>query len=90
MEVLNALEKKIELLVGVMKKLKEDNDLLYRERAHYQSQIETLERALLAAEEKSKEIGLTTVAVDELIKHIDMLVEHEIVRTHEPIVENQS
>jgi hypothetical protein len=85
MEVLHALEKKVGTLVELTKRLKEENIQLHLERAQYRAQLETLERALLVAEERNKEIGLTTVAVDELIRHIDLFVEQEMVGSSESL-----
>jgi len=85
MEALTVLEKKVSILVELAKRLKEENAQLQSERALHRAQLETLERALLIAEERSREIGLTTVAVDELIRHIDLFVEQEVVGASESL-----
>ncbi len=74
MEVLNVLEKKIAGLIELIKELRLENAALAENNAHLKDQIEKLQASLL---ERPEEIALTKAAVDDLIKNIDFLIEHE-------------
>lgn len=74
MEVLNVLEKKIASLIELIKELRLENAALAQNNAHLKDQIEKLQASLL---ERPEEIALTKAAVDDLIKNIDFLIEHE-------------
>ncbi len=80
MEVLSALEKKIELLVDYIKRLKEDNAQLKSESQQLRDHITQLEGSLLKENKQlehalNKERSMAQRAVDELIKNIDELIE---------------
>ncbi len=80
MEVLSALEKKIELLVDYIKRLKEENAQLKTESQGLRDHIAQLEGSLLKENKQleaslAKERALAQHAVDELIKNIDELIE---------------
>lgn len=80
MEVLSALEKKIELLVDYIKRLKEENAQLKTESQGLRDHVAQLEGSLLKENKQleaslSKERALAQRAVDELIKNIDELIE---------------
>ena len=80
MEILSALEKKIELLVDYIKRLKEENAQLKTESQELRDHITQLEGSLLKENKQletalHKERSLAQKAVDELIKNIDELIE---------------
>lgn len=81
MEVLNILEKKIAGLIELIKDLKVEKALLAEENLELREKLEKIESSLLLreqnAEERSQEIVLTKMVVDDLIKSIDLLVEQE-------------
>jgi hypothetical protein len=81
MEVLNVLEKKIAGLIELIKELKLEKALLAEENVELKEKLEKIESSLLLreqnAEERSQEIVLTKMVVDDLIKSIDLLVEQE-------------
>ncbi len=74
MEILNVLEKKIAGLIEIIKELRLENAALAESNAHLKDQIEKLQASLL---ERPEELALTKAAVDDLIKNIDFLIEHE-------------
>ncbi|MBY0110201.1 MAG: cell division protein ZapB [Candidatus Babeliaceae bacterium] len=74
MEILNVLEKKIAGLIEIIKGLRLENAALAESNAHLKDQIEKLQASLL---ERPEELALTKAAVDDLIKNIDFLIEHE-------------
>lgn len=74
MEVLNVLEKKIANLIELIKELRLENSTLVENNLQLKDQIEKLQASLL---ERPEEIALTKAAVDDLIKNIDFLIEHE-------------
>ena len=74
MEVLNVLEKKIANLIELIKELRLENSTLVENNVQLKDQIEKLQASLL---ERPEEIALTKAAVDDLIKNIDFLIEHE-------------
>ncbi len=80
MEILNALEKKIELLVDYIKRLKEENAQLRTESQELRDNIAQLEGSLLKENKQlenalNRERSLAQKAVDDLIKNIDDLIE---------------
>lgn len=80
MEVLSALEKKIELLVDYIKRLKEENAQLKSESQQLRDHVTQLEGSLLKENKQleyalNKERSMAQRAVDELIKNIDELIE---------------
>ena len=79
MELLGALEKKIEALVVLIKKLKSDNEQLVVENGVLKDQILQLQTSLLKKEESLKEWDAQKIsakeAVNALIKDINVLVE---------------
>lgn len=81
MELLGALEKKIEGLIALVKGLQEEKARLLAENATLQGQAEQLEKALLKKNEDykewDKEKASARKAVDELIADIDSLIEGE-------------
>lgn len=81
MEVLNVLEKKIAGLIELIKKLQTENNALTEQNLELMEKLEKLESSLLAreqnVEERSQEMVLTKMVVDDLIKSIDLLVEQE-------------
>ncbi len=81
MEVLNVLEKKIASLIELIKELRSEKAVLLEENAELKDRLEKLESSLLLhdknVEERSQEIVLTKMVVDDLIKSIDLLVEQE-------------
>jgi len=81
MEVLHLLEKKIATLIELIKELKTEKALLVDENMELKEKLEMLESSLLVreknVEERSQEIVLTKMVVDDLIKSIDLLVEQE-------------
>lgn len=81
MEVLNVLEKKIANLIELIKSLRAERELLVAQNVQLKEQLDTLENSLLTrnkhVEERSHEIELTKIVVDDLIKSIDLLVEQE-------------
>ena len=74
MEVLNVLEKKIAGLIELIKELRVQNAALERHNEQLKDQVEKLQASLL---ERPQELALTKSAVDDLIKNIDFLIEHE-------------
>ena len=74
MEVLNVLEKKIANLIELIKELRLENAALAENNVQLKDQIEKLQASLL---ERPEELALTKAAVDDLIKNIDFLIEHE-------------
>lgn len=74
MEVLNVLEKKIASLIELIKELRLENSTLAENNVQLKDQIEKLQASLL---ERPEELALTRAAVDDLIKNIDFLIEHE-------------
>ncbi len=74
MEVLNVLEKKIASLIELIKELRLENAALVENNVVLKDQIEKLQASLL---ERPEELALTKAAVDDLIKNIDFLIEHE-------------
>ena len=81
MEVLNVLEKKIASLIEMIKELKAEKALLLDENATLKEKLEKIESSILLreqnVEERSQEIILTKMIVDDLIKSIDLLVEEQ-------------
>ena len=85
MEALHVLEQKIVQLIALVKDLKEQNSELQARNALLEGQsqelskkVESLEVSMLSNKENFKEEAeLARLAVDELIKNIDSLVEHE-------------
>lgn len=81
MEVLNVLEKKIASLIEMIKELKAEKALLLDENATLKEKLEKIESSILLreqnVEERSQEIVLTKMIVDDLIKSIDLLVEEQ-------------
>lgn len=80
MEILSALEKKIELLVDYIKRLKEENAQLKTESQELRDHITQLEGSLLKENKQletalHQERSLAQKAVDDLIKNIDELIE---------------
>lgn len=81
MEVLNVLEKKIANLIEMIKELKAEKALLIEENLELKQKLENFESSLLSreknVEERTQEIVLTKMVVDDLIKSIDLLVEEQ-------------
>jgi hypothetical protein len=81
MEVLNVLEKKIASLIEMIKELKAEKALLIEENLELKQRLESFESSLLSreknVEERTQEIVLTKMVVDDLIKSIDLLVEEQ-------------
>ena len=80
MDVLSTLEKKIEDLIGLIKRQKEENSRLNSENIDLQDRIRQLEGSLLKEAKQverdlKQERETTRQAVDELIKSIDELIE---------------
>lgn len=79
LEKLNQLEKKISLLIEMVRNEKSINARLIEENQGLASRLESLENSLLkdtrTMEEFNQERQLTKMAVDELIQSIDRLVE---------------
>lgn len=79
LETLNHLEKKINLLIEMVKNEKSINQRLAEENRQLVARLESMENSLLkeskTMEELSQERQLTKMAVDELIQSIDRLVE---------------
>jgi hypothetical protein len=73
-EMLSLLEQKIAGLIELIKALRCENSELKAFNKALQEQVDVLQASLL---EKPQELGLTKAAVDELIKNIDILIEHE-------------
>ena len=85
MEMLRALEQKIESLVELIKRQKEEAAKLVDENRELSSRISQLESALLHEAKKvelelKEERSATRQVVDELIKNIDDLIENGGVR----------
>jgi len=85
MEILHALEQKIESLVELIKREKEEAAKLSGENRELLSRINQLESALLHEAKKvelelKEERSATRQVVDELIKNIDDLIENGGVR----------
>ena len=80
MEMLSALEKKVENLITLIKRLKDEGSQLSKENQELREQVRQLEGSLLK-EAKQVELELTEErettkqAVDNLIKSIDDLIE---------------
>lgn len=88
MEALNVLEQKIACLIeskkvdlALIKDLKSTVSQLQAENKQIKDQLEKLENSLLVGhqdvEELHQERMLTKMVVDDLIKSIDLLVEHD-------------
>lgn len=81
MEILNVLEKKIASLIEMIKELKAEKALLVEENIELKQKLESFESSLLSkdknVEERTQEIVLTKMVVDDLIKSIDLLVEEQ-------------
>ncbi len=81
LETLNRLEKKIGLLIEMVKNEKETNRQLREENLNLVARLESLENSLMSEsktmEELNQERQLTKMAVDELIQSIDRLVEEQ-------------
>lgn len=89
MNLLQSLEKKVVVLVGLVQKLKQENAQLRedisgfeKEKKELKKQIEMLESSMLKEsnrlqEQLQKEKELTKTVVDDLIKNIDAIVESE-------------
>lgn len=81
MEVLNVLEKKIASLIEMIKELKAEKALLIEENLELKQRLDSFESSLLSreknVEERTQEIVLTKMVVDDLIKSIDLLVEEQ-------------
>ena len=80
MEILSALEQKIESLVGLIKRQKEELSCLTLENQELKSRVSQLETALLNETTKSEqelknERSCARQAVDDLIKNIDALID---------------
>lgn len=80
MEVLSALEKKVESLILLIKRLKEENLRLGNDNQGLREQVRQLEGSLLkeakqVEKELTEERKVTQRAVDDLIKSIDELIE---------------
>ena len=81
MEILSALEKKIEGLVELIRALREENSKVSKENQELQIKMSQLEEALLKESgrielELSEERSTTRRVVDDLIKSIDSLIEN--------------
>ena len=81
MEILGVLEKKIASLIDLIKDLRvqnsnlsSQNNVILQENAQLNLQVEQLQALLL---ERPQELALTKLIVDDLIKNIDTLIEHE-------------
>lgn len=89
MNLLQSLEKKVVVLVGLVQKLKQENAQLKedisgfeKEKKELKKQIEMLESSMLKEsnrlqEQLQKEKELTKTVVDDLIRNIDAIVEGE-------------
>jgi hypothetical protein len=85
MEAMQVLEQKISKLITLIKELKTENSelrsqnvLLDKKNQEMAKVIETMELSLLSNKEANREDAeVTKLAVDELIKSIDSLVEPE-------------
>ncbi len=81
MELLGALEKKIENLVGLVRKLQAEKGRLDAENKVLQERTYQLESALLKSNEDFKELdrerAFAKSAVNELIADIDSLIQGE-------------
>ena len=79
LETLNHLEKKINLLIEMVKNEKSINLRLAEDNRQLVARLESMENSLMkeskTMEELSQERQLTKMAVDELIQSIDRLVE---------------
>jgi hypothetical protein len=89
MNLLQSLEKKVVVLVGLVQKLKQENAQLKedisgfeKEKKELKKQIDMLESSMLKEsnrlqEQLQKEKELTKTVVDDLIRNIDAIVEGE-------------
>lgn len=80
MEMLSALEKKVENLITLIKRLKDESSRLSKENHELREQVRQLEGSLLkeakqVEQELTEERETTRQAVDNLIKSIDELIE---------------
>ena len=76
LKALGVLEKRVSDLLGLVKKLKDENSKLRLESEKLKSTIDGFEVSMLKSkQELDQEKELTKVAVDGLIKSIDSLVE---------------
>lgn len=76
MDTLKVLEGKIATLLGMIKKLKKENEALVQENMELAGKLEKLETTVLKDTKKlDKERELTKNVVDDLIKSIDSLVD---------------
>ncbi len=78
---LTLLEEKVVMLVNTVKKLKLENDALKEQNKSYQDQLKALEYSLVSEtkdlEELSQEKIMTKMAVDDLLKSIDELIDQK-------------
>ncbi len=81
MEALKVLENKVSSLVKLVETLRADNDKLMKEREGLKTKNKTVEASRSADSKRmgelDKERELTKLAVDDLIKSINSLVEGE-------------
>ncbi len=78
MEMIAALEKKIEKLVGLLRTLKEESTQLRAENQQLKDQIVRLEDSLLKENKQfEQKLTVTEQAVSDLLKSIDELIETE-------------
>ena len=78
MEMIAALEKKIEKLVGLLRALKEESTHLKNENQQLKEQIVRLEDSLLKENKQfEQKLTVTEQAVSDLLKSIDELIETE-------------
>lgn len=75
------LEEKVVSLVGLVKSLKVENAELKEKNQSLHEQLKTLEGSLVSEtkdlEELSQEKIMTKMAVDDLLKSIDQLIDHK-------------
>lgn len=77
-EALTALEKKVALLLDLVKELKTENVRLAGENSQLRERIEVAETSTLTAHQAvEEEKALTKIVVDDLIKSIDSFVHTE-------------
>lgn len=78
---LTLLEEKVVMLVNTVKSLKQENAALKDKNSSLQDQLKALEGSLVSEtkdlEELSQEKILTKMAVDDLLKSIDDLIDHK-------------